>query len=170
MGGNRDGNRVGGGNKDVNGDGDGNRNGNGNGGGGERRSKMGAGREARAGRERGRGRRWRFVDVYRMGTGRGAGTETRAVVNMGRGTRMVTETGTRTESGSAEEWPRSAKQRRIVVDTIRHFHSARVIISADRGTGACGHPTASFASPGGCTRASHRGGNRVRATGRSGRG
>ena len=32
---------------------------------------------------------------------------------------------------------------------------------------ACGHPTAPFAKPGPCTRASHRGGNRVRGTGRS---
>ena len=31
----------------------------------------------------------------------------------------------------------------------------------------CGHPTAPFANPGACTRASHRGDNQVRETGRS---
>ena len=39
--------------------------------------------------------------------------------------------------------------------------------SLQTGGGACGHPIAPCARPGACTRASHRGGNRVRATGRS---
>ena len=38
------------------------------------------------------------------------------------------------------------------------------------GGGACGHLTAPFARPGACTRASHRGGDRVQGTGRSERG
>ena len=47
----------------------------------------------------------------------------------------------------------------------RHLHSARVIISADRGS-SCAYPTAPFARPGVGTRALYRGGNPVRGTGR----
>ena len=68
-----------------------------------------------------------------MGTGMGTGTETRAVVEMGRGMRMGTGKGTRTGSGRVEQGRRSARDRTIVIGTIKHFHSARVIISADRG-------------------------------------
>ena len=70
---------------------------------------------------------------HKMGTGTGAGTEIRALAEMGTGTRVGTGTGTRTGSGRAEERRRSARNRIRVVDTIRHFHSARVIISAERG-------------------------------------
>ena len=51
----------------------------------------------------------------------------------------------------------------------RHFHSARVTISADRGwrLRAPDSPVPPFARAGVYTSASHRGGNRVRATGRS---
>ena len=48
---------------------------------------------------------------------------------MGTGTRMGM--GTRTGSGRAEERRRSARNRTRTVDAIRHFYSARVIISAD---------------------------------------
>ena len=68
-----------------------------------------------------------------MGTGTGVGMETRAVAEMGTGTRMGSGTGTRTGSERAEERRRSARNRTIIVDAIRHFYSARVITSADRG-------------------------------------
>ena len=89
----------------------------------------------------------------------GTGTETRAVAEMG----------TWTGSGRAEERRRNARNRTIFVDAIRHFDSARVILSADGGS-AYGYPTAPFAKPGACTRASYRGGDRVRGAGRSKRG
>ena len=62
-----------------------------------------------------------------MGAEMGAGTETRAIVKMGTGKR------TRTGSGRAGGGRRSARKRTRVVDAIRHFHSARVVISADTG-------------------------------------
>ena len=68
-----------------------------------------------------------------MGTGTGAGTETRAVAEMGTGTRMGTGTGTGTGLGREEKRRISARNRIRIVDAIRHFHSARIIISADRG-------------------------------------
>ena len=80
--------------------------------------------------KRGRGRR--PVDDHRIGTGTGTGTETRAVVEIGTGMKMGTGTGTRTGSGRVDEKRRSARNRTIIVDTIRHFYSVRVIISADR--------------------------------------
>ena len=66
-----------------------------------------------------------------MGTGTGAGTETRAVAEM----RMEDGNGDGNEDGigEAEERRRSARNRTRVVDAIRHFHSARLIISGDRG-------------------------------------
>ena len=73
------------------------------------------------------------VDEDRMGTRTGEGTETGAVAEMGTGTRMRTGTGTRTGSGRAKEMRRSARNRTSVVDAVRHFHSARIIISTDRG-------------------------------------
>ena len=67
--------------------------------------------------------------------GSGAGTKTKAIGEMVMGTRIGTgtETGTRIGSGRAEERPRSARNRTRTVDAIRHFYSARVISSADRG-------------------------------------
>ena len=87
---------------------------------------MGAETGMRTGREREWGRGWKSVDEHRMGTGTGTGTGTRAVAEMGTGT------GTRTGSWRAEERRRNARDRTIVEDAIRHFHSARVTISADR--------------------------------------
>ena len=78
------------------------------------------------GRERRRIRGWRLVDEHRIGTGTGAGTETRAVAE------MATGTGTRAGSRRVEQRRISAKKRTKVVDAIRHFHSAHVIISAAR--------------------------------------
>ena len=63
----------------------------------------------------------------------GAETETRAVAEMETGTRMGTGKGTRTGSGRVEERQRSARNHTKNVDATRHFCSARVIISADRG-------------------------------------
>ena len=71
-----------------------------------------------AGRGRARGRGWRPVDEHRMGTGTGAGTEARTVVEMGTGKR-ITGTGTRMESGKAEERRKSARNRKVVVDAVR---------------------------------------------------
>ena len=68
----------------------------------------------------------------------GEGAVTRAVAEKGTGTRIGTWTGTRTKSGMAEERRRTAKTSNRGVDAIRHFHSARVIISADRGYLALG--------------------------------
>ena len=65
-----------------------------------------------------------------MGTGTGAGTETRAVAEMGTGTVMGKGTEKKPGSGRTEK---STKHRIRIVDAIRHFYSARVIISADRG-------------------------------------
>ena len=68
-----------------------------------------------------------------MGTGTGARAVTRAVAEMGSATRMGTWTRSRNQSGSAEEGRRTAIIRIIVVDATWHFHSARLIIFADRG-------------------------------------
>ena len=80
----------------------------------------------------GTGAGWRPVDEHRMETGTGAGTGTRAVAQVGRGTRIGTGTGIRTGSGRAEKRRRNARNHTRVVDMIKHFHSACVIISADR--------------------------------------
>ena len=86
----------------------------------------------------------------RAGTGTGTGVETRgrtqhengdgsgdknksSVVEMGTGTMMRTGTGTRTGSRRVEERWRSARNHTRVVDAMRKFHSARAIISADKG-------------------------------------
>ena len=50
---------------------------------------------------------------------------------------MGTGTGTRTRLGRADVKPRRAKNHTRVVDAIRHFHSARVIICTNRRC-ACG--------------------------------
>ena len=78
---------------------------------------MGTGTGAGTGRERGRGRRWRPVDKHRKGAGTETGTEARTVAEMGTGTRIA-GTGTRIESGRAEERRRSARNRKIVVDAM----------------------------------------------------
>ena len=79
------------------------------------------------GTERERERGWRQTKERKMGTGKGVGTEMRAVAKMGAGT------GVETGSGRAEEKRRSARNCTRIVDAIRHFHSARVTISAGRG-------------------------------------
>ena len=132
-GGNGNGNGVGGGNEDVNGD----RDGDGAGAGAETGVEAnegakygnGDGSGAETGRERGRG--WRPGDEHRMGARTGARTETRAVAEIGTGTRMGP--GTRTGSGRAEKKRRSARNRTRIVDAIRQFYSAPVIIPADKG-------------------------------------
>ena len=68
-----------------------------------------------------------------MGAGTRAGTKTGEVVEMGTGSRMRSGTGTRTGSERAEEKQRRARNRTRVEELIRHFHSACVITSADRG-------------------------------------
>ena len=68
-----------------------------------------------------------------MGTGIGAGTEVTAVAEIEKGTGMGTGTGTRTGSRRAEERRRNARNQTRIVDAIRHFHSACIVISADRG-------------------------------------
>ena len=136
---NGDGNGVGGGNGYVSGDSDGD----GAGAGAGTKTKTGVeanegaqeddnGDGSGDGAERGRGREWRPVDEHAIGTGTEAGTETRAVVEVGTGTKMGTGTRTRTRSERAKERPRSARNRTRTVNAIRHFYSARVIISADR--------------------------------------
>ncbi|CAN0152579.1 unnamed protein product, partial [Ascophyllum nodosum] len=74
--------------------------------------------------------RWRKTKERKMG----AGTATRAVET---GKKMGTGTGTRTAPRRLEERRRSARNHTTVVDAIRHFHSARVIISADKGWRLC---------------------------------
>ena len=100
------------------------------------------------------------MDEHRMGTGTGAGTKTRVVAEMTTDTRMGTGTGTWTGGRRAEEKRASARNRSRAGDVIRHFHSARVIIFADRGR-RLRAPPAPFVRSGVCTRASHRGGNRL---------
>ena len=115
-GGNRDGNRVGGGNGDVNGHGDGDGAGVG----------AGTGVEVNEGAQDGNGDGdgdggWRPVDEHRMGTG----TEARTVAEMGTGTR-ITGTGTRIGSGRADESPRSARNRKIIIDARWETGETRV--------------------------------------------
>ena len=55
------------------------------------------------------------------------------VAEMGSGTRIGTGIETRTGSRKVEERRKSARNRTRIVDAIRHFSSARVTISADRG-------------------------------------
>ena len=65
--------------------------------------------------------------------GDGSERETRAVAEIRTGPRMGTATGTRTRSGRTEKRRISARNRLSLADAISPFHSARVIISADRG-------------------------------------
>ena len=53
-----------------------------------------------------------------MGLGTETGTEARPVAEVGKGAR-ITGTGTRIGSGRAEERPKSASNRKIVVDAMR---------------------------------------------------
>ena len=109
--------------------------------------------------------RGRTQDGNRDGSGdrdeRSSGDET--------GTRIRTGTGMRAGSGMTEERRRSTINHPKIINAIRHFYSARVTIPKTGG-GTCGHPKDSFARPSACTHASHRGGNRVRGTGRTERG
>ena len=74
-----------------------------------------------------------LVEDNRMGMGMGAGTETRVLAEVGTGTRMGTGTETMTRSVRDEVRRSCARNLTNVADAIRHFPSARVIISADRG-------------------------------------
>ena len=67
-----------------------------------------------------------------MGTDKGVGAVTRAVAEKETTMMMRTSTGTRMKSGRVEERQRTTIKHIRVADAIRHFHSARVIISADR--------------------------------------
>ena len=128
-GGNGDGNGIGGGSGDVNGHGDGDGAGAG--------TETVTGVEANAGTKDGNGGGSR--DGAGTGTGMGTGVETRRRTQDGNGD----ESGDGNESssgdgnedglGTAEERRRRARNRIRVVDTIKQFYSARVIISADRG-------------------------------------
>ena len=80
---------------------------------------METGTGAGTGRER---RGWRPIDEHRMGMGTGTGTEARTV---GTKTR-ITGMGTSTESGRAEERPRSARNRKIVVGVMWETGETRV--------------------------------------------
>ena len=62
---------------------------------------------------------------HRMGTGPGTGTEARTVAAMGTGT-TIPGTGNRIGSGRAEERPKSATNRKIVVDAVRETGDTRV--------------------------------------------
>ena len=81
--------------------------------------------------------KWTQMKERQMGAGTGAGMGQER--QRGRGCRPVEEhrmkmvTGTRTGSGRAEERRMSAINRSRLVDANRPVHSARVIISADRG-------------------------------------
>ena len=73
------------------------------------------------------------MDEHKIGTETGAETEMRVVAETGKGRDgMGTGTGTKTTMGRVEERRRSARNHTRVVDVIRHFPSARVIISSDR--------------------------------------
>ena len=63
--------------------------------------------------------------VAEMGTGTGTGTEARAAAEMGTGT-TITGTGTRIGSGRAEERRKSARNRKIDVDTVLETGETRV--------------------------------------------
>ena len=173
-------NGVGGGNGDVNGDGDGDGAGTGTGVEANEGTQDGIGDGAGTGTGTAVETRGRTQDGNGAGSGDGNesssgdgngdedgnGGEDGKGMRMGTNTRTGTGTGTWTGSGGAEKRRGSAGNHTRIVDAIRHVYSACVIISADRG-GACRHPTAPFARPVVCTRASHQGGNRVRGTGRS---
>ena len=58
-----------------------------------------------------------------MGEGTGTGTKARTVAEMGKET---TITGTRIGSERAEERPKSARNRKIVVDAVRETGETRV--------------------------------------------
>ena len=58
-----------------------------------------------------------------MGTAAGTGTQARTAAEMGTGT---TITGTRIRAGRAEGRRKSAKKRKIVVDTVRETGETRV--------------------------------------------
>ena len=60
-----------------------------------------------------------------MGTGTGTGTEARKEAEMGTGA-TITGTGTRIGSGRAEERRESARNRKIVVDTVRETGETRM--------------------------------------------
>ena len=118
---------VGGGNGDSNGDVDGHGDGDGAGAGtgvevnegAQNGDGSGDGAGAGTGRERGRG--WGPVDEHRMGTG--TGTEARAVAGMRTGT---TITGTRIGLRRAEGRQKIARNRKIVVDSVRETGATRV--------------------------------------------
>ena len=63
------------------------------------------------------------------GTGTGTGTEPRTVAEMGTGT-TITGTGTRIGSGRAEERRKSARNRKIVVDTVRETGDRKERVSS----------------------------------------
>ena len=98
--------------------------------------KIRTGTEAGTGWERERGRGWRPVDEDRMGTGTGAGGEVRES-SSGDGNRGEDgKNGDGNESRIGEgggEVKKRKKPHKRVVDAFRYFHSARVIISADKG-------------------------------------
>ena len=70
-----------------------------------------------AGTGRGLGRGCRPVDEHRMRMETGTGTEARTAAEMGTGTR-ITRMGTRIESRRAEEREGSARNRKIVLDSM----------------------------------------------------
>ena len=81
-------------------------------------------------REPGRG--WKFVEEHRMGTGTGEGTRNESSRGKGNSDKDGDVNRTKTKSRRGEERRRTAKKQTSIVETIKYFHSARLVISADR--------------------------------------
>ena len=166
-GGNEDGNKARGGNGDVNGGGDGAgagtgagtatatgvelnegaKDGNGDGIGGGARTWTGTGVEAR-GRSQG-------------GNGDGSGDRNESSFGDENGDEDGNGDGNkdRIGEGGGEVKKRKKPHKNCRHDQVLLFRTRHH--SRQAGGSACGHPTAPFARPGSCTRASHRGGNRA---------
>ena len=84
------------------------------------------------GLERERGRGWRYVEEHRMGTETGEGTRNESSSGKGNGDKDGDVNRTKTKSRRGEERRRTAKKQTRIVKAIKHFHSARLVISADR--------------------------------------